>query len=392
MSTRMVTIIILTITNNSICIIQGLILKRIQICLHHQLPTWRYQSHGRNAKPMTWAHPSKKTSRPKPANAKVSWTSRIEKRIAFHFLVFHLEKGTEETEKFVEHSLQQLRDLPMLTPLEPAIDISNDLSLSLPFEISEKSKFQGDFGQVFIDSVQDYYRPHRRPPLKHVPSIANAAQSLSALERRYRLCSTLLDHPPSLPSPPLALDTNDKLPDLLSKEPTDIRDDESVVSTSTLADDENLINDIETENIQLLKTLSYNRELRSLSPLLTFNDLSTTKNSELPPATSTAMTPMTTTATPTTVDIKTEMSETSAPPGGNELEKKERPLVEGTDKVSLSRPSVELDTLFSSSVVIRFQWHWHWQPKRRTMSKVSLQQLPISWKSLIHPPSTFVKR
>ncbi|CAF4511021.1 unnamed protein product, partial [Rotaria magnacalcarata] len=35
------------------------------------------------------------------------------------------KKGTEEAEKFVEHSLQQLRDLPMLTPREPSIDINN---------------------------------------------------------------------------------------------------------------------------------------------------------------------------------------------------------------------------------------------------------------------------
>lgn len=268
---------------------------------------------------------------------------------------FHLEKGTEETEKFVEHSLQQLRDLPMLTPLEPSIDISNDLSLSLPFNMPEKkSKFHGDFGQVFIESIQDYYRPNRRPPLKPVSSTINAAQSLTALERCYRLCSTLLDHPPSLPSPPLALDSNDKLPDLLIKESAEIRDDESVVSTSTLADDDNLINDIETENIQLLKTLSYNREMRSLSPLLTSNDLSTTKNSELLPTTSTAVT-----TTTTTVDIKTEMTEINLPAGGNELDKKERPLVEGTDKVSQRRPAWLTLAHYSLSlffpIAIRFQ-------------------------------------
>ncbi|CAF5127834.1 unnamed protein product, partial [Rotaria socialis] len=65
------------------------------------------------------------------------------------------------------------------------------------------------------------------------------SNSLSMLERRYRLCSTLLDHPPSLPSPPLAFDSNDKLSDLLLKEQNnDIRDDESIISTSTLADDD----------------------------------------------------------------------------------------------------------------------------------------------------------
>jgi hypothetical protein len=149
-----------------------------------------------------------------------------------------------------------------------------------------------------------------------------ASNSLSALERRYRICSTLLDHPPSLPSPPLATDSNDKLSDLLVKEQNDIRDDESIISTSTLADDDNIINDIETENIQLLKSLSYNHDKRALSPVLIPNDVSTTKNSELP------------SPPPSTVDIKKEVNETSTPPGGNELEKKDRPLVEGTDKVN----------------------------------------------------------
>jgi hypothetical protein len=121
-----------------------------------------------------------------------------------------------------------------------------------------------------------------------------------------------------LPSPPLAIDSNDKLSDLLIKEQNnDIRDDESIISTSTLADDDN----IQTDNLQLLKTLSSNNnDLRSLSPVL----ISTTKNSE-----STIEIP--------TVDIKKEANDTtatSAPPGGNELEKKDRPLVEGTDKVN----------------------------------------------------------
>jgi hypothetical protein len=82
-----------------------------------------------------------------------------------------LEKGTEETEKFVEHSLQQLRDLPMLTPLEPSIDISNELSLTLPFNLPDKKyQYQGEFGHVFIENINDHYRPNRRPPIKPISS------------------------------------------------------------------------------------------------------------------------------------------------------------------------------------------------------------------------------
>jgi hypothetical protein len=85
------------------------------------------------------------------------------------YFYFFIEKGTEETEKFVEHSLQQLRDLPMLTPFEPSIDINNELSLSLPFNLPDKKyPYQGEFGHVFIDNIQDYYRPHRRPPIKPI--------------------------------------------------------------------------------------------------------------------------------------------------------------------------------------------------------------------------------
>ncbi len=86
--------------------------------------------------------------------------------------ISYLEKGTEETEKFVEHSLQQLRDLPMLTPLEPSIDINNELSLSLSIDLSEKKyPYQGEFGHVFIENINDYYRPHRRPSVKPISSI-----------------------------------------------------------------------------------------------------------------------------------------------------------------------------------------------------------------------------
>lgn len=88
--------------------------------------------------------------------------------IVIHKLIL-LEKGTEETEKFVEHSLQQLRDLPMLIPLEPAIDINNELSLSLPFNLSEKKySSQGELGHIFIENILDYYRPNRRPPIKPI--------------------------------------------------------------------------------------------------------------------------------------------------------------------------------------------------------------------------------
>ena len=124
---------------------------------------------------------------------------------------------------------------------------------------------------------------------------------LTALERRYRICSTLLDHPPNLPSPPLAIDSSDKLSDLLVKEQNDnIRDDESIISTSTLADDDNIINNIQTENVQLLKTLSSNHDLRPLSPVFISNDLSTIKNSE---------------STAPIVDIKKEPTDTIVPPG-----------------------------------------------------------------------------
>src|SRR5689334_3221949 len=170
----------------------------------------------------------------------------------------------------------------MLTPLEPSIDINNELSLSLPFNIPDKKhSYQGEFGNVFIDNIQDHYRPHRRPPIKPISSTIHP-NSLSALERRYRICSTLLDHPPSLPSPPLAIDSSDKLSGyLLQEENNNIRDDESIISTSTLADDDNIINNIETENLQLLKNLSSNQDLRSLSPVFPSNDLSIiTKNSE----------------------------------------------------------------------------------------------------------------
>ena len=236
----------------------------------------------------------------------------------------------------------------MLTPLEPSIDINNELSLSLPIDPPDKKyQCQGEFGHVFIDNMNDHYRPHRRPPAKPISSTTRkfsgcfsakkkhdvllllATNPLSALERRYRICSTLLDHPPSLPSPPLTMNSTDKLSSLLVKEENhEFRDDESIISTSTLADDDNILSNIATENVQLLKTLSSNHELRALSPVLLSNDVPAAKNSESLPSVS---------ATNSTVAIKQEAIDAtvaSAPLGGNELEKKDRPLVEGTDKVT----------------------------------------------------------
>ncbi|CAF3505803.1 unnamed protein product [Adineta steineri] len=296
--------------------------------IHLYSPSINTQSH---PNPPTSTVPNVKIPKPrkkrKPNDLSTSFEDDIPPKVRKR-----KKKGTEETEKFVEHSLQQLRDLPMLTPLEPSIDINNELSLSLPIDVPEKKySYQGEFGHAFIENINDYYRPHRRPPLKPIPSTI-ATNPLSALERRYRICSTLLDHPPSLPSPPLIIDSNDKLSNLLIKEEiNDIRDDESIISTSTIADDDdNILNNIQTENAKLLKTLSSNHDLRSLSPVLISNDMLTTKNSELLPTSSTAI---------STVDIKKEPNDTpvtSAPPGGNELEKKDRPLVEGTDKVSVT--------------------------------------------------------
>jgi hypothetical protein len=98
--------------------------------------------------------------------------------------IISLEKGADETEKFVEHSLQQLRDLPMLTPMEPAIDINNELSLPLPFNLSEKkSSFQGEFGDIFIENIPDCYRPNRRPPVKPL-SLTLGMSSFSSTKKK----------------------------------------------------------------------------------------------------------------------------------------------------------------------------------------------------------------
>lgn len=183
-----------------------------------------------------------------------------------------LEKGTAETEKFVENSLQQLRELPMLTPLEPALDHRDDLVL--PFS-QKKSNSQGQFGDVFIENLPDYYRPNRRAP----PIIKR--KSLSTLERRYLLCSNLLDRPPSLPSPPLMTNISERL--------NALHDDESIVSNSTLAadddDDNDFINDIQTENKHLLQTLSssYDQHLQPLSPLCITTKLDETTTTNIRP-------------------------------------------------------------------------------------------------------------
>ena len=151
----------------------------------------------------------------------------------------------------MEYSLQQLRDLPMLTPVEPTIDSKDDLV----FRFSEKKcPHQGRFGDIFIDKLSDYYRPNRRAPPIIKP------KSLSSLERHYRLCSNSLDRPPSLPSPPLMTNISERL--------SALHDDESIVSNSTMADDDD-DNDIQTENIHLLQALSssYDSHLRPLSPV-----------------------------------------------------------------------------------------------------------------------------
>jgi len=181
----------------------------------------------------------------------------------------------------------------MLTPLEPIINIKNDLSFNFS---QQQSKYQGEFGDIFIENTIDYYRPYRRVPPK----------SLSTFERHYRLYSNLLEHPPCLPSPPLMINSSEKLFEL-TKDKIEINDDESIISTSTLADDDYLINDIQTENIYLLKTLSssYDNDLRSISPVLISNEnqLST---------------------------IIKKFDETTI----NQIEKNDRPLVDGTDKVN----------------------------------------------------------
>lgn len=167
----------------------------------------------------------------------------------------------ELTEKFVEHSLQQLRNLPMLTPLEPLIEKSNEISL--PFKISDQTpNYQGELGNILIENISDHYRPYRKY------SSALSKKSSSTLERSYRLCSNFPDQPPRLPSPPLFINSCEKLPEL-TEERNELCHDESIISTSTIADDDDFINDIETENIHLLKTLSSScdKDLRSLSPV-----------------------------------------------------------------------------------------------------------------------------
>ncbi|UJR10319.1 hypothetical protein I4U23_014525 [Adineta vaga] len=177
------------------------------------------------------------------------------------------KKGAKEAEKFVEYSLQQLRNLPMLTPVEPLIDLSKELPLSMNFSNIKKHQYQGEFGDIFIDDMNDYYRSYRRAPPKPI------INPLSSLERRYRLCSNLLDRPPCLPSPPLQIDSSDKLSELM-KQNSNFQDDESIISTSTMAENEDLINDIQTENFHLLKTLSTSddHDYRPLSPILMSNE------------------------------------------------------------------------------------------------------------------------
>lgn len=161
------------------------------------------------------------------------------------------EKGTEETEKFVEYSLQQLRDLPMLTPVEPTIDIKGDLSVTSASE--QKFKYRGDFGDLFLDNLTDFYRPNRRAPPLLIP------KSLSTLERHYRLCTNFLDQPPSLPSPPLMMNIVEKFEECLTHE-------DSILSSSSMDDDQD-------ENLLHTLASSYDPDLRPLSPVFTSNAL-----------------------------------------------------------------------------------------------------------------------
>jgi hypothetical protein len=73
----------------------------------------------------------------------------------------------------------------MLTPLEPSIDINNELSVSLPFNLPDKKyQYQGEFGHVFIENINDYYRPHRRPPIK---PISSTIRKFDFLEKKSQL-------------------------------------------------------------------------------------------------------------------------------------------------------------------------------------------------------------
>ncbi|CAF2074749.1 unnamed protein product [Rotaria magnacalcarata] len=217
------------------------------------------------------------------------------------------KKGIELTEHFVEHSLQQLRNLPTLIPLEPSIDKPNELPL--PFKISDKTtKHQGEFGHVFIENMNDCYRPNRQ-----YRSIS-PTKSSSTLERHFRLCSNFVDQPPTLPSPPLMKNSSEQLFEL-TKEQNDLYHNESIISTSTLADDENYINDIETENKYLLKTLfsPCDKDLRLLSPILLSHENDSSAKIDQ--------------SNETTID---------KPSGDNRPENNDRPLVQGTDKVSVT--------------------------------------------------------
>ncbi|CAF1068255.1 unnamed protein product [Didymodactylos carnosus] len=266
------------------------------------------------------------------------------------------KKSSEETEKFVKNSLQQLRDLPMLNPMEPSIDISKE-----PYSIiglSDKQyNSEGDFGDVYIETIDDYYRPD---PLS----------ALSALERRYRVCSTLFDHPPKLPSPPLTLDSCEKVRELLlalsntkkiknttnndkntteqssqsqtlTDTPCSPSPPESIVSASTLCDeeldDEAAMTDekrlqqrlrVEAENIRLLKALTkcYSNELRSISPVLLPSDQPTIKTEQKEFDESTALAKLNN-------DNKTVATNSS---GGSNSDANGRPILGGVDKVSVT--------------------------------------------------------
>jgi len=61
----------------------------------------------------------------------------------------------------------------MLTPLEPSININNIMNYHYLYHLIyliKKYQYQREFGHVFIENINDYYRPNRRPPIKPISS------------------------------------------------------------------------------------------------------------------------------------------------------------------------------------------------------------------------------
>ena len=89
-----------------------------------------------------------------------------------------------------------------------------------------------------------------------------------------------------------------------------------------------------------MKTLSSNNDLRCLSPVLTHNDASTTKDNDSFLSLSSP-----------TVDIQKEINDgtittTNVESDGNELEKKDRPIVDGTNKVVRLKTRISMNHFF----------------------------------------------